>query len=173
MKKILLINFFLFFSLTNIILAENNISYIDMAKVISTSKPGSSIGVQLTKLNDKNLEYIKNEEKTLKDKEKKIITQKNLLSEEEFRSKIDELKLEIISYNKEKNKIIKNFNQLKIDNTNKLLQLITPILAKYADKKSISMILQKKNLIIGKTELDITDEIIIIINKEIDEFKIK
>ena len=173
MKKLLLINFFLFFSLTNIILAENNISYIDMAKVISTSKPGSSIGVQLTKRNDKNLEYIKNEEKTLKDKEKKIITQKNLLSEEEFRSKIDELKLEIISYNKEKNKIIKNFNQLKIDNTNKLLQLITPILAKYADKKSISMILQKKNLIIGKTELDITDEIIIIINKEIDEFKIK
>jgi outer membrane protein len=173
MKKLLLINFFLFFSLTNIILAETNINYIDMDKVISTSKPGSSIRLQLTELNDKNLKYIKNEEKKLKDKEKKIITQKNLLSEGEFQSKIDELKLEIISYNKNKNKIIKNFNQLKIDNTNKLLQLITPILTKYADKKSISMILLKKNLIIGKTELDITEEIIIIVNKEIDEFKIK
>ena len=173
MKKLLLIYFFLFFSLTNIILAETNINYIDMDKVISTSKPGSSIRLQLTELNDKNLKYIKNEEKKLKDKEKKIITQKNLLSEGEFQSKIDELKLEIISYNKNKNKIIKNFNQLKIDNTNKLLQLITPILTKYADKKSISMILLKKNLIIGKTELDITEEIIIIVNKEIDEFKIK
>ena len=62
---------------------------------------------------------------------------------------------------------------MKIDNTNKLLQLITPILAKYADKKSISMILQKKNLIIGKTELDITDEVIMIVNTEVKEFNIK
>jgi len=173
MKKILLINFFLFFSLTSIILAETNISYVDMDKVIMTSKPGSSIRVQLTNLNNKNLTYLKNEEKILKDKEKKIITQKNILSETDFQSKIDELKLEINNYNKNKNKIIKNFNQLKIENTNKLLQLITSILAKYADEKSISLILQKKNLIIGKTELDITDEIIIIINNEVNEFKIK
>ena len=32
---------------------------------------------------------------------------------------------------------------------------------------------KKKDLIIGKTELDITDEIIKIINVEIKEFKIK
>ena len=32
---------------------------------------------------------------------------------------------------------------------------------------------KKKDLIIGKTELDITDEIITIINDEIKEFKIK
>ena len=32
---------------------------------------------------------------------------------------------------------------------------------------------KKKNLVIGKTELDITDEVIKIINTEIKEFKIK
>ena len=40
-------------------------------------------------------------------------------------------------------------------------------------ENEISIILQKKDLIIGKTELDITDEIIKIINVEIKEFKIK
>ena len=61
----------------------------------------------------------------------------------------------------------------KVENTNNLIKLINPILAKYSTKNEISIILQKKDLIIGKTELDITDEIIKIINVEIKEFKIK
>ena len=72
-----------------------------------------------------------------------------------------------------RNKIISDFNKLKIYNTNKLLKLINPILVKFTNDNEISIIFQKKNLIIGKTELDITDEIIVIINNEINEFKIK
>ena len=43
---------------------------------------------------------------------------------------------------------------------------------KFSDEKTITLILQKKDLVLGKTELDITDEIIMIINDEIKEFKI-
>ena len=64
-------------------------------------------------------------------------------------------------------------DKLKVENTNKLLKLINPILAKYSTNNEISIILQKKDLIIGKTELDITDEIIKVINNEVKEFKIK
>ena len=60
-----------------------------------------------------------------------------------------------------------------MNNTNRLLQLINPVLANYSDENSISLILQKKNLIIGKTELDITDQIILTVNKNIKDFKIK
>ena len=35
------------------------------------------------------------------------------------------------------------------------------------------MIFQKKDLVIAKTELDITDEIIVIIDKNIKNFKVK
>ena len=69
--------------------------------------------------------------------------------------------------------MIEKFNKLKIENTNNLLKLINPILVKFSNENEISVILQKKNLIIGKTELDITDEIIKIINNEIKSFKIK
>ena len=62
---------------------------------------------------------------------------------------------------------------MRISNTNKLLKLINPILLDYSNDKSILFILNKKNLVIGKTELDITDEIIKIINKEIKQFKIQ
>ena len=65
---------------------------------------------------------------------------------------------------KKRNKFNNDFNQLKINNTNKLLKLINPILIKYSNDKSIAMILQKKNLVIGQIKYDITDEVIKIVN---------
>ena len=40
-------------------------------------------------------------------------------------------------------------------------------------KKKYLFFYKKKDLIIGKTELDITEEVIKIINTEVKEFKIK
>ena len=144
-----------------------------MDRLVSTSKPGSSIFNQLKDINNKNLNFLKKEEKKFKEKEKKLITQKNIISENDFKNKVDELKSEVNNYNQNRNEIIKKFNKLKVENTNNLLKLINPILAKYSTENEISIILQKKDLIIGKTELDITDKIITIINNEIKEFKIK
>jgi outer membrane protein len=83
------------------------------------------------------------------------------------------LKSEITNYNTNRNKMIEDFNKLKVDNTNNLLRLINPILIDFSNDKEISIILQKKDLVVAKTELDITDEIIKIINTEVKEFKIK
>ena len=162
---------FLFF--TNQAFSEQKIAFIDMDKVISTSKSGSSILIQLTDLNKKNSKFLKDEEKELKEKETKLISQKNIISETDFKNKVNELKSEIKSYNQNRNKMLADFNKLKIDNTNKLLKLINPILVKFSDDKEIAIILQKKDLVVAKTQLDITDEVIKIVNLEVKEFKIK
>jgi len=162
---------FLFF--TNQAFSEQKIAFIDMDKIVSTSKSGSSILKQLTDLNNKNSKFLKNEEKKFKEKETKLISQKNILSEVDFQKKIVELKAEIKNYNQNRNKMIEEFNKLKIDNTNNLLKLINPILIKFSNDKEISIILQKKDLVVAKTQLDITDKVIKIINSEIKEFKIK
>ena len=163
--------FFLIFSRPAI--SEQKIVFVDMDRLISVSKPGASIFNQLKEINNKNLNFLKKEEKKFKEKEKKLIAQKNIISETDFKDKVNELKSEINNYNLNRNKMIKKFNELKVENTNNLLKLINPILAKYSTEKEISIILQKKDLIIGKIELDITDKIITIINDEIKEFKIK
>ena len=173
MKKLFFLVFFALLSSTVIAKSNISIAYIDMDKVVSESKAGVSILNQLSSFNDKNIKNFTNKKNELKKKENKIISQKNILSEKEFQTNIENLKIEIQTFNKDRNKIISDFNKLKINNTNKLLQLINPILANYSDKNSISIILQKKNLIIGKTELDITNKIIDLVNKGIKEFKIK
>jgi len=158
---------------TNQAFSEQKIAFIDMDKIISTSKPGSSILKQLTDLNNKNLKFLENEEKKFKEKETKLISQKNIISETDFKNKVNKLKSEIKNYNQNRNKMLADFNKLKIDNTNNLLKLINPILINFSNEKEIAIIFQKKNLVVAKTQLDITDEVIKIINSEVKEFKIK
>ena len=173
MKYFLLSIFSLFLFFANSVNSEQNIAFIDMDRVISKSNSGSSILNQLNDINNKNLIFLKKEEKQFKEKEAKLISQKNIISETDFKTKVDMLKVEIDKYNQNRNKIITEFKKLKVESTNKLLKLINPILIKFSNEKKISILLQKKDLIIGKTELDITEEVIKIINTEVKEFKIK
>ena len=173
MKKFFLYIFSIILIFTNLAFCEEKISFIDMDRVILTSNPGASIFEQLKKLNQENVIFFKKEEKNFKEKEVKLISQKNIISEADFKNKLEQLKDEINDYNQNKNKMINNFKKLKVDNSNKLLKLINPILVKFSQDNSISFILQKKNLIMGKTELDITDKVIKIVNKEVLKFKIK
>ena len=173
MKKLhssILVIFLLF---SNQAFSEQKIAFIDLDKVISTSKSGSSVLKQLTTLNKKNLKFLKDKEKKFKENETKLISQKNIISETDFKNKVNELKSEIKSYNQNRNKMLADFNKLKIDNTNNLLKLINPILVKFSNDKKIAIILQKKDLVVAKTQLDITDEVIKIVNSEVKEFKIK
>jgi|TARA_B110000027_G_C16066357_1_gene276945 outer membrane protein len=173
MKILFLVIFSFLLFIVNPVVSNQKIVFINMQKVLETSNTGSSILKQLNDINNKNLLFLKQEEKKFKEKETKLISQKNIISENDFQNKINDLKIEINKYNQDRKKIIKDFNKLQVDNTNKLLQLINPIIVKFSNDKEISIILQKKDLIIGKSQLDITDEIIKIINDNIKEFKVK
>jgi|TARA_B110000037_G_scaffold76265_1_gene91190 outer membrane protein len=173
MKKFFLSIFVIITLFTKTAFCEEKILFIDMDRVISTSNSGVSILEQLNKINKENIIFFNKEEKIFKEKEVKLISQKNIISETDFNSKVKKLKTEINDYNQKKNKMINNFKKLKADNTNKLSMSINKILVEYSVDNSISFILQKKNLIIGKTELDITDKIIKIVNKKVSKFKVE
>ena len=157
----------------NILFANQSIVFIDMNRIINETKAGSSILMQLNEINNKNLKKFSADGEELKKKEIKLISQKNILSPSDFEVNLNKLKTEINEYNKNKNKIINNFSKQKSENTNEFLLAINEIVAKYSDTNNISIILQKKNLVLAKSELDITNEIIKIIDKDIKKFKIK
>ena len=134
---------------------------------------GKSIKKQLENIYNKNLNKFKKNDVILKNKEKKIIAQKNILSQEDFQKEISSLRLEIIKFQKEQVKARDDINKLRIEATNKLILKLSPLLEDYAKKKSISLILQKKNIVMGKKEIEITDEILEITNNKIKDIKIK
>ena len=170
-KKILIIYFFLIIS-TLSYADEQKIVYLNVDKIMQQSIAGKSIKKQLENLYNKNLEKFKKNDEILKNKEKKLIAQKNILSQVDFQKELSSLRKEIINFQKEQVKARDDINKLRIGATNKLISQLSPILQEYAKKNSVSLILQKKNIIMGKKEIEITDEILEITNKEIKNIKI-
>jgi len=138
-----------------------------MDKIMLQSKSGKSITIQLEKLHKNNITIFKQKEEELKNRETSIVSQKNVLSNEEFEKKINLLRKEANEYRIKRRDLINSLTKKRVDAQNKLIKTINPILADYSKKNSISMIIQKKNIIIGKTELEITDNILEILDKSL------
>ena len=167
MKIIFKAILFFFFFFSNYLLAENKIVFINIDKIINESKIGKKFNEQLDKSYKKINEELLLAKKEIEKKEKEINNQKNILSEEQLNKKLNELRNVINDHNLKKRNIDINFRDQKIKQTNVLVQNLNKILAKYAEDNSISFVLQKKNIVIGKNDLDITNQIMEIFNKEV------
>ena len=162
--------FFIFPVLSN---ANNNIVYLDIDKVMKVSKGGSSLLKKLNQVDKINFDNLKKIEDQLKSNEKDLISQKNILSNEEFQKKIDIFKKSVADYNQTSKNVRSDVSNTRIKNTKIFLNFANQVITKYSNDQSIDLILPKKNIIIGKTELDITDIIIELINKDLKEMDIK
>ena len=141
------------------------IAYIDMNLVLNKSEVGKYLNSHIEKIKKKNIEKFKEIEKNLIDKEKLLISQQNILDNNEFDKKLAILKKEVNKYKSDKKLHVDQLNKIKIDSTKQILKVLNPIITKYVDLNSISLVIPKKNIIIGKKNLDITDQII----KQLDE----
>jgi len=155
----------IFFLNFNLLKANELISYVDMDLLMNSSEAGKSITSQLTSIHKKTSAELKKTEEELKKEESDLIKQKNVISNEEFERKLTLLRNKASDYQKKRNKFNDSINKKRLDATSQLVSLIQPILAEYANNNSISIIFQKKNIIIGKTELDITEDILKILNE--------
>ena len=81
MKKIL-ISVFLFIFIAQPGFSIEKIVYLDVEKIMQDSLAGKSIIAQLKKKRETSISKFKNREKDIFDKEKKLISQKNVLSKE-------------------------------------------------------------------------------------------
>ena len=173
MKKILIsILFFIFFIIPSYSYSSEKIVYLDVEKIMQDSIAGKSIISQLKKKRESTISKFKKKKKDIFDKEKKLIAQKNVLSKDEFESKIKELRNEISNYQKERNKASDNITKLRIKASTKLISKLTPILEEYSKKNSIRIIIQKKQIVMGTKEDDITKDILELFNQKIKNIKL-
>ena len=160
----------LFYS--NMALSGESFYHIDIDFVLNNSLAGKSIIKQLENKDKSNKDKFKKNETELKKKETKLISQKSILEKKEFNEKVALFAKEVSIYKKERADILNNFSKKKNIAQKELLEKLTIILGKYSEEKSISYILSRQNIIVGKKELDLTNIIIEILNKEIKTIKL-
>ena len=161
---------FYFFLLIFIFIPFNTfakIAYIDLNLILNNSDVGKFVNAHIEKIKNENYSKYKEQENKLIKKEKLLISQKNILNEDEFKKKIVVLTEEVKKYRSDKKDSIDRINKIKVDYTKEILKSLNPIIAKYVDINSISIVIPKKNIIVGKKNLDITDQIIKLLNDNI------
>jgi len=169
----LTLTFFLFFVfLTNYTYASDP-HFIDFAKVLNESIAGKKAQDDLRKKFDQeNKKYIKLE-KNIREEEKTLINQKKLITPEEYKNKVQALRKKVADLQKNKQKSLSNLSKSKNQAKAELLKTLNPIIKKYMEDNNIRVVLDKKSILLGDTTLEITKQVVDILNKELKSLNIK
>ena len=139
---------------------------VDIDFLIQNSKIGKNIINNLNKENKAIVEKFKTKEDEFINIEKNLISKKNILSENEFQKEIENFRKKISEYNLEKKKALEKFDIKKKEKYSNIVQKINDVLLKYSKENNITTILDKKYVLLSKSENDITIEILDNINKQ-------
>ena len=167
MKKLnlFLFIFLIFFSSFSKSYSEDKIVFLDVEFAVNNSNIGQKILNNLNETRKNEINKLKKIEEELKDKDKEINNVKNIISKEELDKKIKEFKKDIEKFNLRKNEIQKKFVKDKNNKLDELFKKINPLIIEYMDDNSIDMIIGKNSVYLAKSNLDITKNIIELINK--------
>ncbi len=163
-KKIL---FFLFFYFILIINANsaNKVAYVDLDFLITNTKIGKLLFEKLKNNENKKFEEFSIEEKKLKEQEKKILSSKNIISEQQLNIDIEKFQKKLQEYKKSKSTEIEKLKNVRNEEILKLLNSINPLIQKYMNDNSIDILIDKKNIYIANKKYEITDNLILLVDQ--------
>jgi len=162
--KFFVITFFLIVSTHAF--AEQKIVVLDMKYVLNNSKAGKDAQEFLTNKFNNNAKKFSELEKSLKKEETDLLATKASLTKEEYTKKSDTLRKKVIDYQSQRRSSIDKLTNQRLEARKILMKQIEPILDSYIKKNSISIVIDKKNMLGGLTEYDITKIIVEKLDKE-------
>tara|TARA_B100000575_G_scaffold291064_1_gene296084 strand:+ start:177 stop:695 length:519 start_codon:yes stop_codon:yes gene_type:complete len=153
----------------NLVKAEEKIAFIDLNYIFNNSISGKSINNFMNDLKKKKTKEFKLIENEIKNQENDLISKKNIIEKNIYNEKVSEIRSRISNYKIDRQNFNKSMEKKKIKYTNRLLEKLNPIISEYVEKNSITIVLPKKMIIIGKKSLDITIPIIKILDETIQK----
>ena len=172
MKKIKILFLFLILIYPFNLMAENQVYFINLKKVLNESKAGSAAQEKLVKEFENQDKKFKNESNALKKQETELINQRKTLSADEYKKKVSSLRKKNVDFQNRRRNASSNFVKKKNNARNQLLKSLNPILQKYMDENGIMMIMNEKNVILANSKVDLTNTIIDLLDKELKSIKL-
>ena len=171
MKKFILAALFIIFS-TQLSLTDT-VYVLDVSKVLNTSKAGKGAQDFLKNKIESDNKKFQSLEKKLLDKEKNIISKKNVLSNDEYKKQIESLRKEVSKLQSDKKNSLNYIARARAKARSDLIKTLNPILQEYMKSNNIRTVIDKKNVILADTKLDITSPIISELNKKLKSLNLK
>jgi len=170
LKKIsFLLLIFIFFQTS---LKADNAFYLDFKYILNESNAGKQAQVFLKKRLNNGIKKLQETEKNIQAEEKEIIKQKKVISAEEYKKKVTSLRNKVSSLQKERNQLLDSVAKQRAKARSELLKNLNPIIKEYMKEKKIRLVLDKKSLLLADENLDITKDIMSILNKNLKSIKL-
>ena len=168
MKFVKIIYIFIIILIFNLNLAHSNdkVSFINLDLLIQQTNIGKLILKDIEQINKKNIENLKIKESELKSIEDDIKKKKNIFSKDEFENEVIRLRQNIKKFKNYKNKLVSEIENKKNNDIKEFFTKVNPIIQNYMDNNSIDILLERKNVFMSKNSSDITEKLIIEINKK-------
>ena len=147
--------------------------FVDFKYILNESKAGKEAQIYLKKKLTNGIKQLKDKEKAIQKAEKKIIDQKKLLAAEDYKKKVTDLRNQVASLQKERNNLLESVAKQRAKAKSELLKNLNPIIQDYMKEKKIRMVIDKKGILLADENLDLTQEIIELLNKKLKSIKLK
>ena len=160
-----------FFLSTSLSQADSSF-FIDFKYILNESKAGKKAQNSLKTKLENGLNRLKEQEKNIQEEEKKIIQHKKLITADEYKKKINGLRNKVSTLQKDRNKLLEDVSKQRTKARNELLKNLNPILKDYMKEKNIRIVLDKKSILLADENLNITDDIMKILNQKLNSIKL-
>ena len=164
--------YFLFFFIllnSNSVALANKIAYIDLDLILQNTNYGKNVFKIIENYKDRKHDEILDSERKLKSLEQNILNKKNIVSEAEYNSELNDFQKKMYDLNVFKQQVKIEFNNFRDKEISNFFNKINPLIQTYLNNNSIDVLFNIENIIVGKENLDITNEIVKIINQNIKQ----
>lgn len=166
----------IFFFLTTHLFADQypntSIGIIDINKVLTESKAAIDATKQIEEIQKQSEEESKKEDELIIKEREKLIEQQSVMAPEAFEIKVADFEKKVQSYQIERQEKLRKLDQVVQSARAKILEEVKPILNDYAEELGITVILEKNAVILSAEDMDMTDQVIKLLNKNLPKIKV-
>ena len=151
---------------------HTSIGVLDLNKVLLDAKAAKKAAEEIDKIaKDIEEELISLEENMIKE-QNKLVEAQSIMAPEAFELKRKEYENKVQNYNIERQNKLISVDKLVESSRNVILDKLKPILEEISEDKGITVILEKGTVLLNAETMDITDEVIKTLNKELPKIEV-
>lgn len=151
---------------------NTSIGVLDLNRVLLDAKAAKKAAEEIDKIaKEIEKELLSSEEDMIKE-QNKLIEAQSIMAPEAFELKRKEYDEKLQNYNIQRQNQLISVEKLIESSRTEILDKLKPILEDISDAKGITVILEKGTVILNADAMDITDEVIKVLNKELPKIEV-
>ena len=162
----------LFFSPLYADYPDTNVGVVDLNYILSESDAAVDAAEQIENIAKQIEDEIKNTDQSLIDEQNELIESQPIMAPAAFEEKRKEYENKVQNYNVTRQEKFMSIDLLVNDSRNNVLNALKPILEEISNDKGITILLEKNSVSLSAENMDVTNEALKILNKQLPKLEV-